>query len=254
MQAHFSAEQTDQRNGPGLAPSETGVGRCGARPAVPDTRCFHASSPTATELHERAKERASDERASAPPPSRPLSLVVCVYGRVSERPVRSSKACARDGGDLLRILLFLVPLVRRRLSVSLPPSPATPPAAPLPVAEKESGGHATGGGATDARWRGETERRDSGRCRGRTDGRAVAVVHYALALPRRMARYLSALAAHPLARSLSLPLHLLPMAREEQGKKTVMHAMPRNQSATASARQRFEWTPPSRRNHFPARH
>ena len=190
------------------------------------------------------RERTS-ERASAPPPSRPLSLVVCVYGRVSERPVRSSKACARDGGDLLRILLFLVPLVRRRLSVSLPPSPATPPAAPLPVAEKESGGHATGGGATDARWRGETERRDSGRCRGRTDGRAVAVVHYALALPRRMARYLSALAAHPLARSLSLPLHLLPMAREEQGKKTVMHAMPRNQSATASARRRFEWTPPS---------
>ena len=168
MQAHFSAEQTDQRNGPGLAPSETGVGRCGARPAVPDTRCFHASSPTATELHERANERAMSERASAPPPSRPLSLVVCVYGRVSERPVRSSKACARDGGDLLRILLFLVPLVRRRLSVSLPPSPATPPAAPLPVAEKESGGHATGGGATDARWRGETERRDSGRCRGRT--------------------------------------------------------------------------------------
>ena len=87
----------------------------------------------------------------------------------------------------------------------------------------------------------------------RTDGRAVAVVHYALALPRRMARYLSALAAHPLARSLSLPLHLLPMAREEQSKKTVMHAMPRNQSATATARRRFEWTPPSRRNRFPPR-
>ena len=54
----------------------------------------------------------------------------------------------------------------------------------------------------------------------------------------------------PPARSLSLPLHLLPMAREEQGKKTVMHAMPRNQSA---ARRRFEWTSPSRRNRFPPR-
>ena len=94
------------------------------------------------------------------------AVVVCVYGRVSERPVRSSKACAR--GDLLCILLFSCSSCPPT-SVggvcpsfpSLPPSgsvllPAAAAAAwlPLSVCEKESGGHETGGGAADARLRG----------------------------------------------------------------------------------------------------
>ena len=126
-----------------------------------------------------------------------------------------------------------------RLSLPLLSSvllPATPPASPLPVSEKESGGHETGGGATDARWRGETERRDSGH------GRAVAVVHYALCHDG-MARYLSALAA----RSLSLPLHLLPMAREEQENGNARKAAKSKRHCTGSMKERMrrlEWTPP----------
>lgn len=202
--------------------------RCGARPAVPDTRCFHASSPTATEFHERAM----GERARL--------LVVCVYGRVSERPVRSSKACARDvvvGGDLLRILLFLVPLVRRRLSVSLSPtqlsqssfSPRHRPRRRCRSRKRRAVDMKPAAAPRTPDCKGRAaERRDSGHGRGRL--RCCGGTLCARSATMRWR------ATYP----------LLPLARcryrcifcpwRERSKKTVMHAKPRNQSATALAR------------------
>ena len=187
---------------------------------VSDTRCFHASSPTATEFHERAM----GERARL--------LVVCVYGRVSERPVRSSKACARDvvvGGDLLRILLFLVPLVRRRQSVSLSPFSAQ---SSSPRRRPRRRCRSRKRRAVDMK-PAEAPRTPDGE--GRQSGGTAATAALLRWYTMRSAT-MGWRATYP----------LLPLARcryrcifcpwRERSKKTVMHAKPRNQSATALAR------------------
>ena len=123
--------------------------------AVTDLR-----SPTRGASMLQAQRRLSSCRASERARQPALlgaaaAVVVCVYGRVSERPVRSSKACAR--GDLLCILLFSCSSCPPTSVCGVCPSfPSLAVAAatawlPLSVCEKESGGHETGGGAADAR-------------------------------------------------------------------------------------------------------